>query len=107
MGDRRYEFRKPCTDSVEVQWQDQKGRARKDLGSLEDISITGACVHLAYPVSFGTRLRIIYQSREFRGKVRYCVLRSGEHVIGVKFDPDCEWSPEPVQSGPGLSPGGN
>jgi hypothetical protein len=99
MGDRRYEFRKPCTDSVEVQWQDQKGRARKDLGNLEDISITGLCLHLAHPISFGTRLRIVYQSHEFRGKVRYCVLRSGEHVIGVKFDPGCEWSPELATSG--------
>ena len=94
MGDRRYEFRKPCTDPVEVQWQDQKGRARKDLGSLEDISIGGACVHMAHPISFGTRLRLKYQAHEFSGKVRYCVLRSGEHVIGVKFDPGCEWSPE-------------
>lgn len=95
MSERRYEFRKPCMDAVEVEWQDQKGRARKGLGNLEDISLTGACVHLASPVSFGTRLLMMYQSRQFRGKVRYCVLRSGEHVIGVKFDPGCEWKPEP------------
>jgi hypothetical protein len=99
MGDRRFEFRKPCTDSVEVQWQDQKGRARKYLGNLEDISLSGACVHLAHPISFGTRILILYQSREFRGKVRYCVLRWGEHVIGVKFDPGYEWSPEIAHSG--------
>ena len=69
MSERRYEFRKPCTDSVEVEWQDQKGRARKGLGNLEDISLTGACVHMAHPVSFGTRLLLMYQSRQFRGKV--------------------------------------
>ena len=106
MGDRRYEFRKPCTDSVEVQWLDQKGRPRKDAGSLEDISITGLCLHLQHPISFGTRLRVVYNAREYKGKVRYCVLRSGEHVIGVKFDPGCEWSPNLEASGASVPSSG-
>ena len=92
MLDRRAEPRMLCADLIDVQWEDEAGRARKGLANLEDISFSGACVQLDTPIPRETLLRLTHPKIDIEGRVRYCVFRETGYFHGVQFKPGCQWS---------------
>jgi len=74
-----------CADMVDVRWKDKAGRARKGVANLEDISLSGACLQVEYPIPLQTDVRIMYEKGELIGKVRYCVFREIGYFLGVEL----------------------
>jgi hypothetical protein len=98
MLNRRIEPRMLCADIVDVRWEDQKtGRTRRTTANLDDISRSGACLLVDWPIPVKTPLWIALPSCELTGKVIYCHLREVGYVTGVVFDPGCRWSQENYQ----------
>ncbi len=81
-----------CADLVDVEWRDKAGRSRQTVANLEDISISGACLHLDVAIPPHTTLRVSYPEGEWNGQVRYCVFREIGYFVGIEFDHGCQWS---------------
>jgi hypothetical protein len=77
---------------VEVCWKDQMGRRRREMGLLEDISASGACLQLETPVPLGVEILWECPKQEFTGRVQYCVYREIGYFVGVEFDSTSRWS---------------
>ena len=92
MQNRRAEPRMLCADLVDVQWQDRRGKLRRAIANLEDISVSGACLQLDTPIPPQTTLRISYPKGELQGRVCYCVYREIGYFLGIEFDPGYRWS---------------
>ena len=85
MQNRRTHARMLCADFLEARWTDKHGAQRRAVANLEDISASGACIHLDVPVPMGSIMRLSYQTGELQGEVRYCVYREVGYFVGVEF----------------------
>ncbi len=94
MNERRAAARMMCSELVQVQFRDERGRWRRLLGNLEDISLSGVCLQVDDPLPLDTPLRIRHPKGEFTGTVRYCLFREIGYYLGVQFAEGCRWSPE-------------
>ncbi len=90
--ERRLVPRLLCADLIDVQWKDKRGRLRKTVANLEDISLSGMCLQIEVPVPRETLLRIVHPKIWFQARVRYCVFRETGYYVGVEFEPGCRWS---------------
>jgi hypothetical protein len=93
MDEKRAEARFLCSEPVDVTWPDRRGRLRKGLGSMEDISYSGMCLQMDEPVPCGSILRILHSTGEFEGHVRYCQHRGIGYFLGVEFFAGCRGWP--------------
>jgi hypothetical protein len=93
MSDRRNEIRMMCADMVETRWKDGRGKFRRSMALLEDISASGACLQFEEPVPVGAEIAW----ENFRGRVSYCVYREIGHFAGVEFNADTLWSENDYQ----------
>lgn len=92
MNNRRAESRMLCADLVDVQWKDAKGRIRRGVANLEDISLSGACLQVDSLVPVGVTLRIMYPGGELQGRICYCVHREIGYFLGLEFEAGVHWS---------------
>jgi PilZ domain-containing protein len=90
--DRRVEPRMLCADLVDILWKNQRGRIRRGMANLEDISLSGACLQVPRPVPVGATFHIRYPNGKLTGKVRYCVFREMGYLLGIEFALDHRWS---------------
>jgi hypothetical protein len=58
---------------------------------LEDISPSGACVHLDAAIRLGADIEIVCATCRFKGKVRNCRYAGGAYDVGVAFDQPRAW----------------
>ncbi|MBV8707167.1 MAG: hypothetical protein JO182_01115 [Acidobacteriaceae bacterium] len=91
MEERRINTRLLCAELVEVIW-DEAGRPQRRVANLEDISLSGICLHMDKSIACGTQLIVRYGDGELVGTVRYC--RSGEfgNLLGVQLEKGSRWS---------------
>jgi hypothetical protein len=92
MSENRTETRLFCADLVEAEWRDSTGRPRREIVNLEDVSLSGACIHTEGPVAKGTSVVIRYGDGQLVGVVRYCLYRDTGYFLGVEFTENCKWS---------------
>ena len=92
MDERRIQPRMLCAELVEVQWRDKSSRQRRSVANLEDISLTGACIHLESGIVRGSVVSIFYGDGELKGEVRYCLYRDFGYFLGIQFTEGCRWS---------------
>jgi hypothetical protein len=92
MSDRRFESRMMCADLVDVQWKDARGRSKRTMANLEDISKAGICLQMETEVPLGASMSIHLPKGELAGRVRYCVFRDIGYFVGLEFDPGVKWS---------------
>src|SRR2546426_5952482 len=92
MTKRRNETRFLCSHLVTLRWSDAVGAERKETGILENISASGASVQGEVKVNWGTHIRLLAATHQFRGTVRYCYWRDSGYFLGIEFDPDSQWS---------------
>ena len=81
-----------CADLVAVAWMDASGKRRRGSGNLEDISTSGACIQMDWPVPPGTLMRISHPKCKFEATVKYCLFRDTGYFLGLEFKPDSKWS---------------
>jgi hypothetical protein len=91
MEERRINTRLLCAELVEVIW-DEAGRPQRRVANLEDISLTGICLHMDKAITCGTQIIVRYGDGELVGTIRHC--RSGEfgHLLGVQLREGSRWS---------------
>jgi hypothetical protein len=91
MEERRINTRLLCAELVEVIW-DKAGCSQRRIANLEDISLTGICLHMDKAITCGTQIIVRYGDGELVGTIRYC--RSGEfgHLLGVQLREGSRWS---------------
>ena len=72
-----------CADLVELQWVDGKGRRRRSVANLEDISAAGACLQVETPIPLNTDISLHLPDDDFKGTIRYCVHREIGYYLGM------------------------
>jgi len=92
MQDRRSECRMLCADMLEVRWRDDRGRRRRAVALLEDISESGACLQMEGPIPPDTEICWESPDQHLSGVVRHCTYREIGYFIGVEFSPGSKWS---------------
>jgi len=92
MQESRTESRLLCADLVQVEWRLSDGEIQREDASLEDISVSGACLQLESAIPVGAIVRIIYGKGELIGSVRYCSYRDIGYFAGIRFNPTSKWS---------------
>jgi hypothetical protein len=92
MKQRRENDRNMCAELLTVRWTDENGDSRSEVATLEDISTTGACLHLELAISPDTEVSLHYPNGKFKGKVKYCTFLDIGYFLGIEFDKGCRWS---------------
>lgn len=77
---------------LEVNWRDETGNDQQATALLEDISSSGACLHLEIPIPEETLIHWEFPKQKCSGLVRYCVYREIGYFIGVEFEAGFAWS---------------
>jgi len=80
-----------CAELVEVLWE-QSGRHHRRVANLEDISLSGICLHLEKPIPAGTRIIMRCGDGQLWGTIRYCVFREIGYFLGIQLEENCHWS---------------
>ena len=74
-----------------ISWIEQSGRSRSEMGTLEDIAVTGACLHLEHSIPAGTSVCLDYPKGKYQGKVKYCKAQEIGYLLGIAVDTDHPW----------------
>ena len=91
MQERRSDKRMLCAELVEILWE-HDGRHFRRIANLEDISLSGICLHLEKPIPAGTRIIMRYRDGQLCGTIRYCVFREIGYFLGIQLEENCRWS---------------
>jgi hypothetical protein len=89
---RRKKNRTLCAALLMVNWVDVDGTSKSEWGTLEDISATGACLHLEHPITTDTNVTLYYPKGKYEGKIKYCTSQQIGYLVGIAFEPGYVWS---------------
>jgi PilZ domain len=89
---RRKKNRNLCAELLMVSWLEADGHSRTEWGTLEDISATGACLHLEQSIPAETKVTLHYPRGKYEGQVKYCTVQQIGYSLGIAFDPGYRWS---------------
>jgi len=81
-----------CAELLTIHWMDEDGAIRSEAASLEDISSSGACIHLEHTIPIDTQVLIEHSAGCYPAKVKYCVYQEIGYFLGVGFDEGYRWS---------------
>ena len=104
MGDRRFEKRHAASEPVEIVWPAEgESNTHQAVGTLRDVSRSGARLYLEKPVPLNTSLRATIRGVALTATVRSCTRKAPFFVIGIEFDPQFQGRvktrPDPSASG--------
>jgi len=86
MNGREIEARTCIWAVAEVFWQDDDGAAHRVSATLEDTSISGACLRVKHPFSVGSRLTVKWHREQFSAIARNCRKDGRDFLLGVLRD---------------------
>jgi len=75
-----------------ISWTEDQQGSRSEVGALEDISVTGACLHIEHSIPEGTSVSLHYPKGIYQGRVKYCKAQEIGYLLGVAFDRGHPWS---------------
>jgi hypothetical protein len=75
-----------CADRVHVEWQSKSGEVHRETATLEDFSVSGACLHSERSFQIRTALRIVNSKGELTVRVCDCVYTGVGYLITVAFE---------------------
>ena len=93
MSDRRFERRAIANEPVELRWTDPAGLDQSSIGTIVDVSSTGARILLGRAVRMHTPVRVVIKESEFTARVTSCIRAQSEYKLGVVFDPEIKNEP--------------
>jgi hypothetical protein len=88
MDGRYLEPRKPIWAVAEVIWQDAAGTSFRAPATLEDTSLSGACIRVQRPFNVGSRVIIKWHREQFSAIARNCRNDGRGFLLGVLREPD-------------------
>src|ERR1700730_18470787 len=90
---------------AEIAWQDQTGAPYHAPATLEDISVSGACIRVKTPVTIGSKLVVKWQREQFFAVARNCRSDGRDFLLGVRHDTSpTEGSPRVLPPAPAKPP---
>jgi hypothetical protein len=93
MEERHSEQRMMCADLVKIRIRERR-RLLQQVATLEEISPSGACVQLDFPVEAGVEIEMICSTCRYKGRVRNCRFAGIGYDADVQFDEGGSWRPE-------------
>jgi len=75
-------------ESVDLKWQDASGAPLKGVGTMQDLSASGARIRVSHSIPVQAALAVAFNGKEVIATVRYCVRKHGEFVAGIEFLPE-------------------
>ena len=81
-----------CAELLTVRWTGDEGSCRSEVATLEDITVTGACLHLEQPIPPETEISLHYENGKYEGIVKYCTCLETGYLLGISFDDNYRWS---------------
>jgi hypothetical protein len=88
---KRSEPRFMCSEPVNILVNDG-GALAEGIANLEDISPSGACVHLHEAIRVGANIEIVCSSCSFKGTVRNCRYTVAGFDVGMEFANAKAWN---------------
>lgn len=87
MDGRNLEPRMTLWAVAEISWEDSTGTPFHAPATLEDISVSGACIRVKTPVSVGSKVTVKWKREQFSAIARNCRSDGREFLLGVRRDP--------------------
>jgi len=84
MDGRNIEPRIVLWATAEVCWEDQTGTANRASATLEDTSLSGACLRLKNPITVGSKILVKWHREQFSAIARNCRSDGREFLLGVR-----------------------
>ena len=88
MDGREIEPRTVLWAVAEISWQDASGSPCRAPATLEDTSISGACVRVKRPFEVGSRVTIRWQRDQFFAVARNCRSDGRDYLLGLRREPN-------------------
>jgi len=82
----RAEPRTAIMATVEVSWVDHSGTSHDSSATLEDKSVSGACIRIKSPLLVGSILVVTGYREQFTGVTKYCRNERAAYVVGILKD---------------------
>ena len=92
MNKQREKNRNLCAEFITIRWTEDYGSNRSEVVSLEDISVTGACLQMEHSIPRETEVSLHHENGEYRGIVKYCTAEEIGYLLGIAFDDGYRWS---------------
>ena len=92
MKQRREKIRNMCAEILTIRWTENDGTCQSELVSLEDITATGACLHMEHSIPVDTKVSLHHANGKYEGMVKYCTCQETGYVLGIAFDDNYRWS---------------
>ena len=73
--------------AAEILWQDATGMSFRVPGTLEDTSISGACIRVQRPFTIGSHITIRWHREQFSAVARNCRRDGHGFLLGVRREP--------------------
>jgi hypothetical protein len=73
---------------AEISWEDPTGTPACAPATMEDTSVSGACLRVQTPVGIGSRLTVKWHKEQFRAIARNCRRDGKEFLLGVRREKD-------------------
>jgi hypothetical protein len=80
-----------CAALLMISWTDEEGHNRSEIGTLEDVSTAGACLHLEHSIPAETEVSLHYPKGKYQGKVKYCTSEEIGYSVGIAFNNSHRW----------------
>jgi hypothetical protein len=106
MEGRNIEPRTTMWAVAEVWWEDQTGKPNRASATLEDTSLSGACIRLKTPITVGSKLTVKWHREHFSAVARNCRRDGREFLLGVRREAlrtPIETSPPSTTSAPSVA----
>src|ERR1700746_3029972 len=81
-----------CAALRTVRWTEDGGNIRTELANLEDISPTGACLHMEQSIPAGAQVWLYHPKGKYKGKVKYCESQEIGYLLGIAFEARYRWT---------------
>jgi hypothetical protein len=69
--------------AAEITWDDQTGTHNRTTATLEDTSLSGACIRVKTPFTVGSRLTVKWHREQFSAVIRNCRRDGRDFLVGL------------------------
>lgn len=100
MDGRNIEPRTVLWAMAEVAWEDANGTSLRAPATLEDTSLSGACIRVPRPFGIGSRVTVKWHREQFSAVARNCRKDGKDFLLGVRRENDVIHPPTAQEAKP-------
>lgn len=104
MDGRNIEPRKVMWAVAEISWSDGVGTPNRASATIEDMSLSGACIRVKAPIGIGARLTVKWHREQFSAIARNCRRDGPDFILGLRRDSNASEGPAIPSAGKNVPP---